>query len=713
MSNRKIKIGLIGDKNTGKASIIDVICNQKSEKEKIRTFNDFIEIKEPKIKIRDNLEVNFINTAENNELIKKTDGIFLVYSIINKKSFQNCETRLKKLKKLLKDNKIPIILLGNKCDEEEKREVSNKERLDFSNKNNLKVYECSAKKNININKIFYYLIDIILKTEFKYKPINSIGNPIIIRVLGDKSVGKTFLINNMPSKINIKINDSYISIFIKYLENNFDSNNLNNLDLSSGFIFVYLKYNLDSLKKLKEWLKKKEFIKNNIFSYSFLMIENHYNLNEQIFHTENEEGEYLSNKYLFYFSTTSDEKLIKKFEEFIKDIILLKPENYKPKTYKFDGFTIKIPSIMKNDNFEEYVATKRYSENSSYRGFFKNGKREKKGIMRYNNNNKYQGYWLNDMKNGYGIFTYNNGEVYKGYWKNDLREGKGEMRYSKSKEIKNNCIYYNGEWKDDKWNGKGKCIFENNDCYEGYFVNGKTKGKGIIKYNNGDKYEGNVDDLKKEKYGVMNYNNGDLYKGNWKNDKKNGSGFFQKNNSYIFEGYFDDDQIYNGIFFYNSSDYLLIQENNDLEKLFKNKLIKGIIKKGNFNNNELNGTSLYISPNEYFYMGNYKNNQKNGKGRIKYDNGDEYFGNWVNDKMEGFGTYKYNNGKVYSGIFHNNKFEEFKKEIVLRRNNNNNSNENIDINTPENSNENIDFFYLNNNNVNLQRKKALQKTIIK
>ena len=81
--------------------------------------------------------------------------------------------------------------------------------------------------------------------------------------------------------------------------------------------------------------------------------------------------------------------------------------------------------------------------------------------------------------------------------------------------------------------------------------------------------------------------------------------------------------------------------------------------------------------------------------------------------MEGFGTYKYNNGKVYSGIFHNNKFEEFKKEIVLRRNNNNNSNENIDINTPENSNENIDFFYLNNNNVNLQRKKALQKTIIK
>ena len=81
MSNRKIKIGLIGDKNTGKASIIDVICNQKSEKEKIRTFNDFIEIKEPKIKIRDNLEVNFINTAENNELIKYF--LFIQLSIKN------------------------------------------------------------------------------------------------------------------------------------------------------------------------------------------------------------------------------------------------------------------------------------------------------------------------------------------------------------------------------------------------------------------------------------------------------------------------------------------------------------------------------------------------------------------------------------------------------------------------------------------------------
>ena len=31
MANRKIKIGLIGDQNTGKASIIDVICNQKGE----------------------------------------------------------------------------------------------------------------------------------------------------------------------------------------------------------------------------------------------------------------------------------------------------------------------------------------------------------------------------------------------------------------------------------------------------------------------------------------------------------------------------------------------------------------------------------------------------------------------------------------------------------------------------------------------------------
>ncbi len=256
MENRKIKIGLIGDINTGKSSIIDVICNQNSEKEKIRTFNDFIEIKEPTIKIRDNLEVIFINIIGNNELIKKTDGIFLVYSIIDKKSFQNCETRLKKLKKLLKD-KIPIILIGNKCDEEEKREVSLKEELDLSNKYNLKVYECSAKKNINITEIFNYLIDIILKKEIKYKPINSIGNPIIIRVLGDKSVGKTFLINNMPSKINIKINDSYISIFVKFLEDNFDSINLDNLALSFGFIFVYLKYNLNSLKKLKEWLKKK------------------------------------------------------------------------------------------------------------------------------------------------------------------------------------------------------------------------------------------------------------------------------------------------------------------------------------------------------------------------------------------------------------------------------------------------------------------------
>ncbi len=76
--------------------------------------------------------------------LKHSLGIILVYSINNRKSFDNCEEWLNEMKRNnIKD--IPIILIGNKCDLEEERKVNKEEGLNYANKNGFKFFECSAK----------------------------------------------------------------------------------------------------------------------------------------------------------------------------------------------------------------------------------------------------------------------------------------------------------------------------------------------------------------------------------------------------------------------------------------------------------------------------------------------------------------------------------------------------------------------------------------
>ena len=150
----------------------------------------------------------------------------------------------------------------------------------------------------------------------------------------------------------------------------------------------------------------------------------------------------------------------------------------------------------------------------------------------------------------------------------------------------------------------------------------------------------------------MKYNNGDLYIGTWKNDLKDGIGRIEYNNQNIFQGLFKEDKKINGIFYSNKNDYYLYNniENDEIfEIIFKRKKTKGIICKGNFINDELNGTAYYIKSNCYFYCGNFEKNKRNGIGRIIYNNGEEYFGEWKNDKKEGHGKMIYCNKNKYIG----------------------------------------------------------------
>ena len=81
------------------------------------------------------------------------NGILLIYDITDRESFQSLNSWLIEIEKNANKN-VKIILIGNNCDLEDKREVSYQEGKDFAQNNNMLFFEVSAKNNTNINEAF-------------------------------------------------------------------------------------------------------------------------------------------------------------------------------------------------------------------------------------------------------------------------------------------------------------------------------------------------------------------------------------------------------------------------------------------------------------------------------------------------------------------------------------------------------------------------------
>ena len=170
-----------------------------------------------------------------------------------------------------------------------------------------------------------------------------------------------------------------------------------------------------------------------------------------------------------------------------------------------------------------------------YEGFFKNDKREGKGVLYLKNGDKYKGDFKDDKCEGKGKYYIENGNKCKGDFKNNKLIGKG-IYYWK------NGDRYEGEFKDNKREGKGKIFYIDGDIYEGHFKDNIYDGKGIYYWKDGRRYEGDWKNGKKEGKGIFYYNTGDRYEGDWKNDKREGDGIVYYNNGDREMGKFLDGQ---------------------------------------------------------------------------------------------------------------------------------------------------------------------------
>ena len=99
---------------------------------------------------------------------KLADGIILIYDITDRYSFEKLDHRFNEIIYCY-SKYIPIFLVGNKIDLEDRRKITFEEGEEFSKKHGLMFCECSAKIGYNIDFIFNKLANEINPEEEERK----------------------------------------------------------------------------------------------------------------------------------------------------------------------------------------------------------------------------------------------------------------------------------------------------------------------------------------------------------------------------------------------------------------------------------------------------------------------------------------------------------------------------------------------------------------
>ena len=181
----RINLITLGDGQVGKTSLILRYTNDYFGNNYIATIGFDYKFKNEKLKNGEEITVKIFDTAGQEKyrslaanFLKKADGIILVYDITYKISFENLNKWLKDINENAKG--LPIVLIGNKTDLEENREVSKEEGNEFAKKINeeIEFYEASCKTGENIKEAIRFLVEKIYK---KYQGKNMAEESIIIK----------------------------------------------------------------------------------------------------------------------------------------------------------------------------------------------------------------------------------------------------------------------------------------------------------------------------------------------------------------------------------------------------------------------------------------------------------------------------------------------------------------------------------------------------
>ena len=102
-------------------------------------------------------------TALRDQWIQECEGFVIVYSVTSMHSFHQVKTFKQQVTRVKDEDGLPMMLVGNKCDLEEEREVPQEEGTALADKLGCQFREASAKTRANVEESFYDLVRAIRK----------------------------------------------------------------------------------------------------------------------------------------------------------------------------------------------------------------------------------------------------------------------------------------------------------------------------------------------------------------------------------------------------------------------------------------------------------------------------------------------------------------------------------------------------------------------
>eukprot|EP01023_Acetabularia_acetabulum_P045800 TRINITY_DN4660_c0_g1_i12.p2 TRINITY_DN4660_c0_g1~~TRINITY_DN4660_c0_g1_i12.p2 ORF type:complete len:341 (+),score=58.68 TRINITY_DN4660_c0_g1_i12:1088-2110(+) len=164
----QLKFVMIGESNSGKTFILKKIFDKNFYGAVGPTIAaDIVEHKmkidniELKLKIWDTAGTEYYR-AFAKQYVRNAVGILLVYDVTQRRSFDQLPFWLDQAREYSRQNAV-VILVGNKIDKQESREVSTMQGTRFADENNLLFVEVSAMQGILISDLYDLLLHAVIR----------------------------------------------------------------------------------------------------------------------------------------------------------------------------------------------------------------------------------------------------------------------------------------------------------------------------------------------------------------------------------------------------------------------------------------------------------------------------------------------------------------------------------------------------------------------
>ena len=159
------KILLLGDSSVGKVCFLKKYTDDTFQDAYLSTISFDFKFKSITLNNGKEVRVQLWDTAGQERFrsitksyYKGAHGIILMYDVTNRKTYDNIKKWLNQIRDET-GNRISIILVANKIDCEELRQVTKEEGESLAKSCNLSIFEASAKDSINVKESFQFLAE--------------------------------------------------------------------------------------------------------------------------------------------------------------------------------------------------------------------------------------------------------------------------------------------------------------------------------------------------------------------------------------------------------------------------------------------------------------------------------------------------------------------------------------------------------------------------